>query len=162
MKKISLLLAALLVGGVSPAFAATVSDTFGVSIDIAEECFVTVTAANVNFGQVNRSITANTDAASVVSVRCTTGTPWIVGLNGGLNSNAGTRRMVNGTTFVPYTLFRDSARTAAFGDTAGTNTAAGTGTGVNQEVNVYGRVLGSATNVAAGTYRDTVRATVTY
>ena len=45
--------------------------------------------------------------------------------------------------------------------TTGVNTASGTGTGVTQTLNVYGRVA-PQTTPKPGTYSDTVIATVTY
>jgi spore coat protein U-like protein len=72
--------------------------------------------------------------------------------------------MKSGSVTVPYQLYKASGRTAAdvWGTTigAGGNVLAGTGTGANQNVPVYGRV--PSANFAAGTYTDTVVATVTY
>jgi spore coat protein U-like protein len=69
--------------------------------------------------------------------------------------------MTQGTAFVLYGLYRDAARSQAFGNTIGTNTAAGTGTGLSQTLTVYGRVAPQATP-APGTYADTITATLTY
>ncbi len=48
-----------------------------------------------------------------------------------------------------------------WGNTIGTDTVAGTGTGSNQSLTVYGRVPVQSTPVGA-TYTDTVIVTVTY
>lgn len=164
MKKLSLLALALAAFAGS-AQAATVDDTFLVSIEIRETCTLNVAAADVAFGQVDRS--AGADAGSTLSVTCTTGTPWVLGLNNGLNASGATvsatnRRMTSGSAFVPYGLYRDASRTQLFGSTAGTDTASGTGTGAAQSVSVFGRVTAASTNVAAGVYQDTVVAQVTY
>jgi spore coat protein U-like protein len=58
-------------------------------------------------------------------------------------------------------LYRDSARSLTWGQTVGTDTAAGTGTGAAQTLTVYGRVAPQNTP-AAGTYTSTVTATVTF
>jgi spore coat protein U-like protein len=67
----------------------------------------------------------------------------------------------SGSNFINYALYRDSARTANWGNTVGTDTVSGTGTGANQSLTVYGRVPAQTTPVA-GTYTDTIVVTVTY
>lgn len=165
MKKLSLLAFALVAAVAGSAHAATVDDSFRVSIEIRETCTLNVAAADVAFGQVDRSAAA--DAGSSLSVTCTTGTPWVLGLNNGLNASGATvsatnRRMTSGSGFIPYGLYRDAGRSQLFGSTAGTDTVSGTGTGAVQSVPVFGRVSASSTNVAAGIYQDTVVAQVTY
>ena len=164
MKKLSLLTLAL-AALAGTAHAATVDDSFRVSIEIRESCAVSVAAADVNYGQTNRSAAAV--AGSTLSVNCTTGTPWVLGLDNGQNAegaavSATNRRMSSGSGFVPYGLFRDASRSQLFGSTAGTDTASGTGTGDAQSVSVFGQVQAASTNVAAGVYQDTVVAQVTY
>ena len=80
-----------------------------------------------------------------------------------------TRRMrhtnvaVTANNFVSYQLYQDSGRTAVWGATPNTNTVAGTGTGLNQVFQVYGRVANPASNNATpGNYQDTVTATIVY
>ena len=62
---------------------------------------------------------------------------------------------------VTYGLYQDSGRTQVWGDSAGTNTAAGTGSGLAQTFSVYGRVPAQSTP-SPGTYVDTVVVTVSY
>jgi spore coat protein U-like protein len=62
---------------------------------------------------------------------------------------------------ITYGLYRDSARAQPWGDSAGTNTAAGTGSGLAQTVTVYGRVP-AQTTPSPGTYSDTVVVTISY
>jgi spore coat protein U-like protein len=62
---------------------------------------------------------------------------------------------------VTYGLYRDSARSQAWGSTAGVDTVSGTGTGLTQTLTVYGRVA-PQTTPTPGTYSDTIIATVTY
>ena len=81
------------------------------------------------------------------------------GLNGGGNINA--RRMVLGTGAVGYQLYSNATRTTVWGNTAGSNTVAGSGTGATQNYTVYGLVP-AQTTPAAGTYQDTITVTVTY
>jgi spore coat protein U-like protein len=69
--------------------------------------------------------------------------------------------MTNGANTITYGLYQNAARTIAWGGTIGTNTVAGTGTGLAQLTTVYGRVPGQATP-SPGTYTDTIIVTVTY
>ena len=69
--------------------------------------------------------------------------------------------MANGAQTITYGLYQDAARSNPWGNTIGTNTAAGTGTGSNQALTVYGRV-GAQTTPSRGTYSDSVVVTVTY
>lgn len=163
MKKLSLLSLALLASLSFNAFAAEVEDSFRVSIEILESCTVSVAAADVDFGQTDRSSTGPINASSTLSVNCTPGTPWALGLDNGLNgSSPTTRRMTNGTEFVGYGLFRDAGRSQVFGAADSADRVSNTGTGAAQSVPVYGQVVGAQTNVAAGIYQDTVVAKVIY
>jgi spore coat protein U-like protein len=122
----------------------------------------TVSATGVNFGS-SGAITSNVDAAGTVSVQCTNSTPYTVGLNGG-NSGATDptqRKMAKASETITYGLYQNAARTQPWGSTVGTNTVAGTGSGSNQALTVYGRVA-SQTTPSPGTYTDSVVVTVTY
>lgn len=161
------LLASALLAATSQAFAATDTTSFQVKIVITESCDIhTVAASDMDFSSHARS-TGPWDATSNLTVNCSSGTPYTIAMNNGLNPSGATvsatnRRMVNGANFVPYGLYRDSGRTLLWGNTTGTDTLAGTGTNAAVLVPVYGRVLAASTNVAAGTYLDTVTATITY
>lgn len=144
----------------APAFGADTT-TFGVTITILKACDVAAAAAtNVAFGSVASTAT-NIDNAGSLTVRCTPLTPYQIGLNEGLNgADVDSRAMINGTDEVPYQLYRDAGRTTVWGETTGTDTYAGIGTGSNQVIPVYGRVPDA--NYPALTYSDTVTATITY
>lgn len=152
------------------AHAATDSTTFKVQIVIKESCTIsTVAPTDVNFGTVARtSTTSNYDAAGQLNVNCSDGTPYAIGLTGGVNATGaaaspapGERRMKHATlaSYVPYDLYQDAARSTFWGNTTGT-LVSGTGTGVSVAVPVYGRL--TDVNYPAGAYEDTVTATVTY
>ncbi|HEY0200769.1 MAG TPA: spore coat U domain-containing protein, partial [Burkholderiaceae bacterium] len=157
----------LVLSSAAGAYAATDSTTFKVKITITESCDIHTTAAtDVDFGSHARS-TGLWDAAGNLVVNCSQGTPYNIGLNEGLNSTAVTasatnRRMALGGNYVPYGLYRDSGRTQFWGNVIGTDALTGTGTAANVNVPVYGRVPSASTNVPAGTYVDTVTATITY
>lgn len=105
---------------------------------------------------------ASTSTASL-TVTCTTATPFNVGLDAGTTAGATVtnRRMTNGSSFLDYKLTSDAAHNVNIGNTIGTDTLAGTGTGLPQILTVYGLVA-AGQNVSAGLYTDTVTATITY
>jgi len=69
--------------------------------------------------------------------------------------------MVLGANSVAYQLYRDSGRTQVWGNTVGTDTVAGTGTGSAQPLTVYA-IVPAQTTPPAGTYTDTVVVSVTH
>ncbi|KPN21443.1 hypothetical protein AO715_13095 [Xanthomonas sp. Mitacek01] len=141
---------------------ATTGFGFTASAPVASRCTIS-TATDLDFGAVPGLITGNRDQVSAVNFSCTGRTPWNVGLDNGLNASGTIRRLRLGGTanYVRYELYRDAGRTARWGTTTGSDTAAGTGTGAAQSVTVYGRVPSGQT-VPAGSYTDTVTVTVTY
>lgn len=113
------------------------------------------------FGNVPGLITANVDRTTAIGLVCTGRTAWQIGLNNGLNASGTVRRMRNaGGQFVSYELYRDSPRSLRWGNTLGSDTLTGTGSGTAQSLTVYGRVAPQTPNV--GTYGDTIVVTVTY
>lgn len=139
---------------------ATASTTFDVTADVSPNC--SVTANNLNFGTLG-ILNAGADGATTVSPVCTNGTPYIIGLNGGLSSatDPTQRKMSKAAEFILYGLYRDAARTQPFGDTPGVNTVGGTGTGLPQSAPVYGRIPPQATP-SSGLYNDTIVVTLTF
>ncbi|TIN25917.1 MAG: spore coat protein U domain-containing protein [Mesorhizobium sp.] len=121
-----------------------------------------VSATNVNFGSVG-VLASNVDSTGSVTVRCTDATPYNIGLGAGTGSGAtvASRKMTSGIRTVTYSLYSDTGRTTVWGNTIGTNTASGTGTGLDQAYTVYARAP-AQTTPAPGTYTDTIVVTVTY
>lgn len=121
----------------------------------------TVTASDLNFGAV-ASLSSNLDVDGSASVTCTNQTPYRVLLDDGLTGTGPTsRRMTLGGNHVTYGLYRDAARTLAWGDNSGVNSLSGTGSGNAQTIDIYGRVP-PQTIPPAGTYSDTIVITVEY
>jgi spore coat protein U-like protein len=153
-------LAICLLAGVNqtPAHATTATATIAVSATVLSFCSISATA--LAFG--NYSTTAVSGTASVTTT-CTTGTTFNVGLDVGTGTGAtvATRKMTNGANTLGYSLYSDSGHTTVWGPTIGTNTQAGTGTGIAQTLTVYGLIPASE-YVAPGSYTDTVTATITY
>ncbi|WP_395673878.1 spore coat U domain-containing protein [Inquilinus sp.] len=172
--------AALAVAGFpTVADAATATGNLQVKITITKECQVNAGSGGTGAGDAvldfgsKGILNANVDGQTAVSgtgsiqVQCTNGTSYQIGLNAGTNPSApgdvNTRRMKNGTEFVSYQLYQDSARTTVWGNTtgAGGNVVTKTADGTVQSTQVFGRVPPQTTPTAA-VYTDTVTITVTY
>jgi spore coat protein U-like protein len=136
-----------------------VRPSFNVTATVAANCLVTT--QNIDFGAVG-ILSSNVDTTGEVSVTCTPGTAYTVGLNNGQTGTDPTaRRMTLGSQAVIYGLYRDAARSQPWGGTVGTDTLAGIGAGTAQNLTVYGRVP-PQTTPSPGVYADTVVVTVTY
>lgn len=161
MLKTSLLATALVAAGLSSANAATDTADFGVQLVVVNSCTITAGegTADMDFGSVTGNIATNIDASTGLTVNCNDGAEYSIALNDGANEDtAGQRRMTNGTQFVNYSLFSDNGYSVAWGDGIEVD---GTGTNADQTVTVYGRVP-AGQSVGAGTYNDTVTATITF
>jgi len=136
------------------------SAPFMVTAIDASNC--SVNASTLNFGSVG-VLGSAVNATSSITVTCTSALPYTIALDGGLSgaTNPTQRVMSQASQQVTYGLYRDSARAQAWGDSVGTNTAAGTGSGLAQTLTVYGRVP-MQTTPAPGTYSDTVVVTTSY
>jgi spore coat protein U-like protein len=164
-KILKLAVAGALVIAAGTAGAATKTTTFGVSAVVNANCLVS--AANLAFG--NYDGTAAKTATSDVSVRCSTGTTYAVGLSTGGGTFAQRLLSGSGPNKLQYNLFTSVAATTIWGDgTASTATVPGTGSGMAAGSatlhTVYGQLPDNAFNqgAPAGTYNDTITVTVTY
>jgi spore coat protein U-like protein len=121
-----------------------------------------VSATTLNFGATG-VLTAAVNGTSTLTATCSSPTPYNIGLNAGTATGATvtTRKMTFGAATVSYAIYSNAARTTNWGQTIGTDTVAGTGSGLAQNYTVYGQVPAQATP-APGTYTDTIIATVTY
>lgn len=158
--RIGLLAASALFAG--PAFAQTATTQFNVQITITAECLIN-SATDLNFGSPG-VIAADIDATSTITVQCTNGTPYDIGLDAGAGTGAtvAARLMTGpGSETVTYSLYTDAAHSDVWGNTIATDTVTGTGTGSAQAFTVFGQVQAQSTP-AAGVYNDTVTVTVTY
>lgn len=146
--------------GNCPVGTLTASGSAAVTATVSSNCTVGTTA--ISFGS-QGILSSNKDAQGTLSVQCTTNLPYAVSLDGGTSgaTNPTLRKMTFSTSTVTYGLYQDTARTLPWGSTTGVNTVSGTGTGLTQTLNVYGRVA-PQTTPKPGTYSDTILATVTY
>lgn len=139
--------------------ACTTTTSIPITATVQRACSISTT--NLNFGTYTR---VQLDGQSAIQLTCTNGTAWNVGLDAGTFPGATvTTRDMNGPGpfELGYSLFSDAGRTVNWGNTVGTDTVPGTGTGVSQTLNVYGRIP-AAQNVRPGSYVDTIVATITF
>jgi spore coat protein U-like protein len=136
-----------------------------VTATVSANCTISTTA--VAFGEYDPVVThASTplDVSGKVSVTCTTGAPAVITLGQGGNADAAStdavpvRRMKAGANFLGYQLYSEGTHTTVWNNDTG---KANTGTGANQDIDVFGRVA-AGQNVPTGSYADTVVATITF
>lgn len=144
------------------AIAQTATTTFPVTATVLKSC--SVSATPLAFGTYNPTSATPLDATTTLSVLCTVGTSFTVGLNAGTAAGATvtTRQMSNGANRLNYALFQQAGRTTNWGNTPGTDTPPATTAPVTPSaLTVYGRVP-AGQNVPAGDYTDTITVTVNY
>lgn len=147
--------------------AGTATSNLSVTATVAASCTIATNA--VAFGAYDPIITnktANLDSTGTVTVTCTNGSIGTITLGQGANATVGStdvvplRQMAASTNRLSYQLYSDIARIAIWGNTTVTGLVR-TGTGAADPVTVYGSVT-AGQNVPAGSYSDTVVATVTF
>ena len=138
-------------------FAATNTATFHVNVTVVANC--TISASDLNFPDYNGTVTTKSNAS--IAITCTNGLKYNVGLNGGGAGSVTARLMTDGTHTLGYSLFSDSFGGTNWGNTVGTDTVAGTGTGSNAAFTVYGQIPANQ-YAPTGSYSDTITATITY
>ncbi|WP_404712934.1 spore coat U domain-containing protein [Sphingomonas sp. MMS24-J13] len=161
MTKFAPLVAATMAGALVavPAVATTVTSSFNVTANVQATC--SVSATNMAFGAYTGVQLVST---SSLSITCTNTTGYAVGLDAGTATGATvTSRKMTGpaAATLGYGLYRDGGHTSNWGQTAGTDTVAGTGSGTAQSLTVYGLVPAGQTP-PAGSYSDTITVTVSY
>jgi spore coat protein U-like protein len=142
--------------------AVTTTTTFPVTATVLKACIVT--ANPLAFGNYDPTAATALDGSTTLSVLCTVGTSFTVGLNTGTASGATvtTRRMTSGANTLGYGLYQEAARTNNWGNTPGTDTPLATTAPVlASTLTVYGRIPASQ-NVPAASYADTITVTVNY
>lgn len=137
--------------------------TFNVTLTLQANC--SITANPLNFGSTGVLSTA-INQQTTLSVTCSNTTPYNVGLDAGTvtGSTVASRLMAgtttgNTSTTVAFEMYQDAGHATLWGNTQGTNTEGGTGTGAAQVITVYGQVP-SQTTPTPDTYQTTVTATV--
>jgi spore coat protein U-like protein len=121
-----------------------------------------VAAPTLVFGEYS---SAQVDAETTITVTCTIGTGYTLGLNAGAASGATvtTRAMtlMTGTDTLAYALYSNPGHTTNWGNSSG-SWVSGTAVLLPNTHTVYGRIAASITSASAGAYTDTIGMTVTY
>ena len=155
---------AVVIGSAQSLSAGSATANLTVTATVGPNC--TITTAPVAFGAydpVVTNATTNDDDVGTISIACTKGTAATIGLGIGANASGAIRRMKDATTdYLTYELYLDSTRTTVWG-TAGVNlfSAGAAPSKVARPFTVYGRIP-SGQDVPAGSYTDTVVATVNF
>ncbi|HEX5344913.1 MAG TPA: spore coat U domain-containing protein [Duganella sp.] len=139
----------------------TKTATFDVTLTIIADCIIATN--NLNFGSSQGVLAAAVNTNTTLNVTCTNTTPYNVGLNAGTGTGSTvTSRVMSGTgantSTVSYTLKQTSGG-ANWGNTQGTDTVSGTGSGSSQTLTVYGSIPAQATP-QPDAYKSTITATV--
>jgi spore coat protein U-like protein len=137
----------------------TATTSFQVTAIIAPSC--TITTSPLAFGNYTGLVLNST---TTILVTCSKSSTYNVGLNAGTSTGATvTNRSMSGpsSALLNYKLFSNAGLTTNWGNTVGTDTVAGTGSGASQSLTVYGQVPAGQL-VRPGSYTDTITATLTY
>ncbi|WDZ94198.1 spore coat U domain-containing protein [Herbaspirillum sp. WKF16] len=159
-KSTGLALAVVLATPCAPSQAATGVGSISVGTNVLSLCLVS--GSTIAFGTYNTA--AQLDQTGTITVLCTFGTSYNVGLDAGSGAGATTtvRKMTGlGGDTLHYALYRNAARSSLWGSTVGADTVAGTANGLLQSLTVYGRIP-SGQAPKADLYSDTVTITLTY
>lgn len=145
-------------------YAATTTTSINVTATVSDSCSASNTGvAFLTYAPLSGSATNTT---GTVSVTCTKGTAYNIALNVGTGTGASYslgRVMTSGSDTLKYNLYTSSALTTVWGDaTGGTAVVSGTGNGTSQISTIYATIPASQVNSKAGSYTDTVTATINY
>jgi spore coat protein U-like protein len=143
--------------------AGTSTGTLTVTASVAGVC--TIGNATLAFGTYNPTAATAINMTSTVTLTCSLGTPYNIGMSAGSGTGATTssRLMTAGSTTLGYNLYRDSGYSLNWGNTVGTDTLSGTSStsALTNTITIYGQIP-AGENAAVGSYTDTVTMTVTY
>ena len=158
---------ALAVSVSTGADAATKQGTIAVSAQVTAAC--TLATNTLDFGAydpLGTNATADLTKSTDITVSCTNNAATTITLSTGahpVGSPATGRQLadVPGTHFLNYSLYSDAALQNQWGDGTLGATVAYTGTGGTSTLTVFGKVDKGQT-ATAGTYSDSVTATITF
>jgi spore coat protein U-like protein len=167
--KKTLLAAALIAlnGFALNASAASTTNTFQVTATVVNNCIINST--NIAFGNYDPTSATAATAQGSVTARCTKGDVVYVELGQGAHTGTGStaavpvRQMASGTNMLPYHIYTTSGGTTEWGAGTANRPASQTSASVGTPLAfvTYGS-LPAGTDVPAGSYTDSVVATVTY
>jgi spore coat protein U-like protein len=165
MRAVAIALLTLTVVGVCAdrASAATATATLAVSATVSKTCLVS--NGTLAFGTYSPVSASPTDNTATFTVACTKNTAATIGLNTGSNASGSIRRLSDGggtPSYLSYELYQDAARSAVWGNTAGSWVANTSTSNATQTFTVYGRISALQDVPSTATYNDSVTITVTF
>lgn len=136
------------------------TSTIPVTLVVTNDC--TITAPNVNFGSA-ASVAGFLPVTGSVSLTCTKGMSYTVGLSAGAQPAAnGRRRMVSGSNYLQYDIYSGGAG-AVWGDATNRVSSAGAADGVSSQHFPYtASIYTDQATPPVGTYTDSVVVDVRY
>jgi spore coat protein U-like protein len=151
----------LLIGGAAPASAQSQNANLSVAAAVSKNCTITATAISFSaYDPVVANDTADLNGEGGLNVACTKGVNPALTLGAGNNASGSQRKLASGSNLLNYDLFSDSTRSTAW--TTSTSITMGVAPSkVARAITVYGRIAGGQ-DVPAGTYGDTLLATVNF
>jgi spore coat protein U-like protein len=143
--------------------AGSATTNLSVTATVANNC--TISTSTVAFGGYDPVVTnASSPLAGTggVTIACTKGAATTVGLGLGSNADGSTRRMANGSEYLTYELYKEVGHTNVWGNSGGDLfTPAAAPSKAPRTFTVYGQVA-AGQDVPAGSYSDTVVASVNF
>jgi spore coat protein U-like protein len=143
--------------------AGSATANLSVTATVSNNC--TISTTTVAFGAYDPVVTnasAALDGTGGVTIACTKSATSTIGLGLGSNASGSTRRMANGTEYLTYELYQETGRATVWGNSGGgLYTPAAAPSFAPRTFTVYGRVA-AGQDVPAGSYTDTVVASVNF
>ncbi len=164
---VSLASLALVLSVVAPAFAASATSSFTVTASVAANCSIsTTTIAFGAYDPVVAQAASPLDGTGSVTITCTKGAVTTIGLNAGGNGASAlgtTRAMADGSgNFLSYEIYQNAARNVFWGNSGADLFAPPVAPSkAPRTFSTFGRIP-AAQDVPAGSYTDTVTATVNF
>src|SRR5688572_30582421 len=146
------------------ALAATATANLSVTATVINNCVISTAAvAFGNYDPVGANAAADLDATGTVTIACTKGSTATIGLGLGSNASGAVRRMTDGSgNFLTYELYQEVAETTVWGTAGGALLSpAAAASKAARNFTVYGEVAANQ-DITAGSYTDTVVATVNF
>ncbi len=166
----SLALCSILIGGmgIGSSFAQSPQTAnLTVTATVTGSCSITAGTLALTYDPVVTNLASAATGSTTLAVACTSGTNGTITLGQGLTPLSTStdavpvRQAANGTNLLTYYLYQDAVNSHVWGNTAASGEVY-PGTGTQGSVTVYGAIPAAQTTVPAGTYSDTVVATITF
>lgn len=145
--------------------AGTATSTFQVNVNVTNNCTITSTSVGFpNYDPVaTHESTPDDSASGAVTITCTKGSIVHIGLGRGANASGSQRRMAgSGGNYLNYELYQNESRTKGWGNAEPDwLTPVAAPDKKPRTFTVYGRIA-AGQDVPAGSYTDTVTATVNF